>query len=358
MSSPSSEQVPGRRTGRWLVQLATLDDGPELAALYASDDGFPGDIQVRFTRGANPIESLLAEGDDVVVPVVREVATGRIVGMGACVVRNAWVNGAVRRVGYLTGLKGLPEFRGGRVPVIPRVYGYLREHTPDVEIYYTTILSANTLARRLLEKRRGGMPEYRRIGSYQTTFFRGGPTPVPPSLLGGASLGGGTLDELLGLLPRDNLAPVEPPAGLTDADVRVLRDRSGNILAGCALWDQRAHKQYVVTRYSPRYERFSKLPVHWAGFPRWPRVGAPAAYSSICLLTATTPVAARRLLTHLGSRAGHLDFLMVGHVAGAPLAQARPRRRVGYSSELYTVHFEDDSLALDGRPVALDVGLL
>ena len=109
MNSPSE---------RFLVALATPSDGPELAALYAADDGFPGDVRVLFTRGTDAYVSLLSEGDAVVVPIVRERASGRIVGMGACVIRDAWVNGTPHRVGYLTGLKGLPEFRG-RVPLIP-----------------------------------------------------------------------------------------------------------------------------------------------------------------------------------------------------------------------------------------------
>jgi hypothetical protein len=348
MNSPSD---------RFEIALATRADGPELAALYASDDGFPGEVQVLFTRGRDAYASLLAEGDEVVIPITRERSSGRIVGMGACVVRTAWVNGTPRRVGYLTGLKALPEFRR-RVPLIPQVYAFLRVHTPGVDCYYTTILSENVLARRMLERRRPTMPEYRMVAEYTTSCFRVGRRP------GAASrLTGGTLAELavLGGVPgRFNLAPVGAPLGLTDADVRLLRSPGGTPLAGCAVWDQWAHKQYVVTGYGERYSRLAKLPVHWAGYPRLPRAGTTADYVSIALLAARDddPGLAADLLRAVGWENRRRHFVMVGLADGHPLGRALAGlRTIAYGSVLYTVHFGDEP-GLDGRPVGLDVGLL
>lgn len=348
MNSPSD---------RFEIALATPADGPELAALYASDDGFPGQVQVLFTRGRDAYASLLAEGDGVVVPITRERSTGRIVGMGACVLRTAWVNGTPRRVGYLTGLKGLPEFRR-RVPLIPQVYAFLRERTPEVECYYTTILSENVLARRMLERRRPTMPEYRTVGEYTTSCFRVGWRPWAASRLTGGTLA--DLTALAGVPGRFNLAPVGAPAGLTDADVRLLRDRDGTPLAGCAVWDQRAHKQYVVTGYGERYSRLAGLPVHWAGYPRLPRVGTPADYVSVAALAARgdDPRLAADLLRAVGWENRRRHFVMVGLVDGHPLGAALGGvRMIAYGSVLYTVHFGDEP-GLDERPVGLDVGLL
>jgi len=345
---------------RWTIELATPASGPELAAIYDSDEGFGGDIAVLFSRGADPYASLLAEGDAVVVPVVREVDTGRAIGMGACVVRDAWVNGEQKRVGYLTGLKALPEVRRS-VPLIPRVYAFLAEHLRDVDLLVTTILTGNTLARRMLERRRPGMPEYRTVGAYTTHCFR-----VPRPLGPGPRVTGGTLAELAALTASTpsypaNLAPVTPPTGLRDADVRLLRDRDGTPLAGCAVWDQRAHKQYVVTGYGGRYARLARLPVHWLGYPRLPRVGVPANDAAITLLTARDddPALVARLLRGVGRRERRRDFLLTGVLEGHPYADAfAPLRTIEYGSILYTVHYEHGSPGLDGRPVSLDVGLL
>jgi len=347
-------------TERWTIELAPPAQGGELAAIYDSDEGFAGDIAVKFSRGGDPYASLLAEGDSVVVPVVREIPTRRAIGMGACVVRTAWVNGEPKRVGYLTGLKALPEVRRS-VPLIPRVYAFLAEHTRDVDLLVTTILTSNTLARRMLERRRPGMPEYRTVGAYTTHCFRLSTPPGP-----GPRVTGGTLAELAGLAASTpswpaNLAPVTPPTGLNDADVRVLRDRAGTPLAGCAVWDQRAHKQYIITGYGGRYQRLARLPVHWLGYPRLPRVGVPADDAAITMLAARDddPTLVTRLLRGVGHRERRRDFLLAGVVDGHPYADAfAPLRTIDYGSILYTVHFEHGSPGLDGRPVALDVGLL
>lgn len=336
---------------RWSIELATPADGAELASIYDSDDGFPGDIAVRFGRSADPYASLLAEGDDVVIPLVRDNESGRIIGMGACVLRQAWVNGEPRRVGYLTGLKALPEYRR-RVPLIPQVYALLGEQV-SADVLYTTIVSDNVLARRMLERRRPSMPEYRTVGQY-TTYAFGAHVPRPTH-----KLADGTIAELLDLVGRPNLAPITAPAGISDQDVRMLCDRNGRIVAGCALWNQQAHKSYVVTRYGGRYERLAQFPVHWLGYPRLPQAGVAANYVSIALLGAHDPRWIQPLLTAVAREQRQRDFLLVGMLDNHPFASSLARlRTVSYSSILYTVHFEHDSAGLDQTPVLLDVGLL
>lgn len=350
MSSPSS---------RYAIGLASSSDAAALVRLYESDD-FTGDISVLYTRRPDPYASLLAEGDRAVVPTVTDTVDGVILGMGACVVRDAWVNGEPRRVGYLTGLKGLPEYRG-KVPVIPRVYAYLREQTADdVELYYTTILADNEGVRRMLERRRRNMPEYRPAGGYTASCFRWR-APRTREYRPGR----GTLAELSALQPAGadapNLAPCGPLPGLTDADVWLLRDRSGAVVAGCGVLDQRARKQYIVTRYGGRYRWLRRLPTTLAGYPRLPRENAVANHASVTNLVVRgdDPELARLFLGFVGGAHRGRDFLMWGHADTDPLGSALSRgRSVAYRSLLYTVHFTDDLLALDGRPVRLEVALL
>lgn len=359
MSSPN-ERHRSAAEQNYRIELAEPADGPALAAIYNSDDGFGGEIAVKFTREPDPFASLLADGDGVVVPVVREVASGRLIGMGACVTRQAWVNGEQVKVGYLTGLKALPEFRRG-VPLIPQVYAFLRAQTPDVRCYYTTILTENTLARRLLERNRRGMPEYRPVGEYVTHCFRvAGRRSAPRTILRS-----GSVAELVELTAasggRFNLAAVDAPPSVRDADVRILRDQTGRALAWCAAVDQRATKQYVITKYGGRYERIAKLPVHWTGYPRLPRPGIPANYVSIAALGAAhdDPALIGQLLRAVGAEERDRDFAMIGLAAGHRFEAALDGlRTISYSSQLYTVHFDENCVALDERPIDLDVGLL
>lgn len=346
MSSPSS-----RRSAGFSVDLATPNDAPALAAVYGSDDGFGGDIAVKFTRDPDPFASLLAEGDEVVIPVVREDSTGRVVGMGAAVIRDAWVNGEPRRVGYLTGLKAIPEFRGW-LRLIPEVYRFLRERSPDVECYVTTILSANEMARKLLERERPSMPTYRHVADYTTHCFRvaaPGRWPSP-----------GTIDDLRAD-GRFNLASAGAPPGVTDDDVRVLRSPGGEALAWCAVVDQRDTKQYRIMRYGGAYSAVARLPVHWLGYPRLPRAGTVANHVSLVGVGARDddPRLLNRLLRAVGREFRDRDFVMVGAAAGHPLGVAlRGLRSITYASRFYDVTFDERCARLDGRPIALDVALL
>lgn len=347
MSSPSS---------RFVLEPATDADASDLAAIYGSDEGFEGDVGVRFTRGSNPLASLRAEGD-VVAIALRDVATGQVVGMGACVARDLWANGRRTRVGYLTGLKSLPRVRRGTAGALPEAYAMLRRHTADVEVYYTTILESNTLARRLLERRRPKMPEYRLVGGYAAHCFRVGRRHP-----GRLSLTGGTWAELQAVradASRFNLAPVDLP--VPDAGVRLLRDRDQTPLAGCVVWDPGALKEYTITGYGGWYARASRLPVHWLGWPRLPRVGVPANRASLGVVAARGDDVGllRELLLAVGYAERRRDFLMLGLADGHPhLPALRKLHTVPYRSLVYTVHFDADAVGLDDRPLGVEVGLL
>lgn len=341
------------------IRLAGPDDAADLAAIYASDDGFPGRIRVSFRRGDDPLASLRAEGERVLLPLVREASTGRPVGMGACVIRRSTVAGRERTVGYLTGLKVVPGFR--RSPLaLPRMYAYLREQAPDVELFTTTILDENRAAIGLLERGHRGMPQYRRVGQVSTFAFRGG-WPVP----GRHRLTRGTLDELLTVRatePPADLALHSAPAGLSRDDVWLLRDRAGRVLAGCAVWDQRAHKQHVVTGYGGAHAVLSRLPVHLLGLPRYPRPGAVTDGAAITLAWARgqDPHLLRELLRGVGRAERRRDYLLVAGLRGGPVARAMAGQpAVRYGSRLYTVHFPDSpELGLDPGNTDVEVGLL
>lgn len=333
------------------IELASAADAAGLQAIYECDQGFSGPLAVKYTRGADPYTSLAAEGDQVVIPVVREQASQQLVGMGACVIRQAWVNGEKTTVGYLTGLKALPEFRGW-VRLIPQVYAFLRQHTPQVACYYTTILASNNLARKMLEKPRRNMPEYRFVADYVTHCFTAqGARP---------RLSPGSLAELAEQQARWNLSSVGLPPGLGDEAIRVLRDPAGSPLAWCAVLDTPA-KSYRITGYQGGYRWVAKLPVHWLGYPRMPKVGQQVKQLSVAALggVGDDPGLITTLLRGVANEFSNRDFIMVGFAGEHPYAAGISRLRgISYSSRLYTVHFDEYCSGLDGGTIGLDVGLL
>ncbi|HEY5576357.1 MAG TPA: hypothetical protein VIK34_06535, partial [Clostridiaceae bacterium] len=111
------------RNDKFEIGSAKPEDAQEMLKIYECGD-FKGNISVLYTRRPDPFKSLISEGEKAVITVVRDKENGVIVGMGACIIRKACINGEIKNTGYLTGLKALPEYRK-RVPVIFAAYKYL-----------------------------------------------------------------------------------------------------------------------------------------------------------------------------------------------------------------------------------------
>jgi len=347
---------------RYSMGLAEPGDAAQLLRIYESGD-FPGDVSVLYTRRPDPIQSLRHEGEKTVIPVVRDLEKGLIVGMGACVIRKAYINGEIRRTGYLTGLKSLPDYRL-RVPLISQTYRYLYEQTRDeVDVYYTTILKDNAAAQKMLAKKRPGMPEYRRVGDYTVYCLR---TGVRTRAAKGWTLDKGSLAELEGLdiwqPERYDFSPPDTALyGLEDGDVFFLRDPAGQVAAACSLWNQKSWKQYIITGYRGLYKWLSRVPLKLTGYPDLPRAGAPVNYAALSLLTVREGdlAAAAQLIRLVAEKAAGVDFLMLGLFENHPLQPVMAKMKcVRYQSILYTVHWADGGLEIGDRPVNLEIGLL
>ena len=346
---------------RYEICLAEPSDAEQLLDIYECGD-FKGDVSVLYTRRPDPIRSLMNEGEKAVIPIVRDLENGVIVGMGACIIRKAYINGEIKNTGYLGGLKGLPDYRK-KVPAISLTYSYLHDETKDdVDLYYTTILKENTAVQKMLEKKRKNMPEYRRIGEYTVYSFRTG----VKTRTKGWTLEKGSMKELESLdlwnPEKYNFSPAEAALhGLSDKDIYVLKDSEGKAEAACAIWNQQSWKQYIITGYGGIYKWLKKLPLRLTGYPDLPKEGVPVNYASISLLAVRdgSPDAAELLIRKAAEKAAGYDFLMIGLFENHPFRGVMEKMKcIKYQSILYTVHWEDSGLELDGRPINLEVGLL
>ncbi len=350
------------RNDRYEIRLAQPDDAAQLLHLYECDE-YSGNISVLYTRRPDTYASLMHEGEKVIIPVVVDRDNDTIIGMGACMIREAYINGEVRHVGYLAGLKGLPEYRK-RVPYIQDVYRFLHEKTrDDVDLYYTTILKENVAAQKMLEKKRKNMPEYRPLGEYTVYCIKTG-TKATHS---GFALEKGSLTELQTMMDDDGVhafhfSPVNAQVHeVSDDDGFILRSPSGKIVGACALWNQQNYKQYIVTQYKGMYGFLKRMPTKWLGYPSFPKENIPANYASVALITVQNhnPQLAEILIKQAAEKAYGYDFLMVGFMDHHPYADFMRRfKSVQYKSLAYTVHFDDKGPFLDQRPIHLEVGLL
>ena len=346
---------------RFELRPATTMDAEQILKIYEGQE-FSGNISVIYTRRPNPYLSLLKEGETVFLFVCYDHKESILCGAGGCVIRQAYIKGELKAAGYLTGLKLLPQYRK-KVPYIANAYQFMHERTKDlVDLYYTTILIENTPAQRLLEKKRKNMPAYNLKGIYTVFCFLAGKHTAKKNY----NLECGNIENLetfykknaiqWSLFPSDFSMKSYPK----DA-VYTLRDESGDILAACALWNQQAHKQYIVTDYKGIYKYLQWFPLKWFGYPNLPKRGQIANcanYHMLCVKDSNTD-AALYFIKKIAEKESGYDFLMLGLFENHYLAAHLQRiRHIKYQSKFYEVNWDSSPSTLGLEKIHIDVGLL
>ena len=241
-------------------RIASAADEPALRALMAADS-MPGPVQVSFRREPNYFRGTRVQGEHAEV-LICTTEDGALVGMGSRLRRTAFVNGTVRKIGYLADLRSVPEYRHGTL--LARGYRELacRHATDPLPFYLTFILEENRAAQRILTSARVGLPRYRPYGRVLT--------PAILLDLGRRRLAhSGIVCEAAsqGLMPmvfaflrealsRKQFAPyyqteqlgTKSLLGLRPEDFYVARAGT-EIVALAAAWDPSAFRQIVVERY-------------------------------------------------------------------------------------------------------------
>lgn len=344
-----------------LLTLAGPEDSAGIKAVFDSMS-FSGGISVRYARDPDPLNSMELDGERAVVVVFRDLGeAGRIVGVGGCIVREEYVHGALCKIGYLTGMKLLPEYQGKALP-IAAAYRLIRQSTPEVSVYYTTILRENTAAQKLLEKRRRSMPVYVCHGFYRVYCIGG--RRSTSSVKSTYVVERNRMDGLKAfyeqtLCRADFACPLDFFLKQEHCDFFTLRDVNQSILAVCAVWNQQHYKQYIIQRYGGAYSLLRRLPLHLLGYPRFPSPGSPANYASIALLRTIEGRSdmAQTLLRAVAAQTRY-DLLFAGLPSNSPYLPALEKiPHISYESKFYTVHFDGNAPA-EHPYFSPEVGLL
>lgn len=347
---------PNRQSDKIQIREAVEKDNPAISEIFESGS-FPGGIEVKFLRSPNPLQSFQKDGDLAKVIVMEDMESHRVFAVGGCVIRNEFVNGGILRVGYLTGLKIHSDYQK-KVLCISNAYIYLRELTaPYTDIYYTTILSENTSARRLLEKKRRSMPNYRYQGDYTTYCIKAGErSEVALVKLSKEEL----TDYYEQLNRKQNFAPVSPFEYGVDVQDYFALKKSGQVVACCGMMDQQVYKQYKIISYSRVYRFLSKLPTSLLGYPPFPKVGKDINYGSIFLFSVKENdiKLGKEFLKAVASYSVQFDILLLGFHQSNPLQEIfQNYKHIKYSSRVYTVEF-GEGFSLNQSPIGLEVSIL
>jgi hypothetical protein len=369
---------------QYRFELASEADDADLRRILA-ETPMDGQISVSFCREPSYFAAAAVDGGFRQIVAARDVETGRIVGFGSRSIRERFVNGQPRPIGYLSNLRLLPAYRNRGL--VARGYRFFRELHSDgrAQLYLTTIAAGNETALRLLTSGRAGLPAYHFAGDFHTLAI-----PVPKrrrveSASSRTTVRQALTEDLPNVLaflaehgPRRQFFPRYRTdefftsegtfKNLQPTDL-FLAFRGERLVGTLGAWDQHGFRQSVVRSY--------RGVLRWArpAFNGWARLrgrsGLPSPGQSFRYLVAALLVVAdndvtvfaallERLL--IATSTGAANFLLLGlHKDDPLLPMVHGRETACYTTRLYYVCWDDgESLRneLDARPPYLELGSL
>jgi hypothetical protein len=370
---------------RFTFNLATPDDDAALCDLLAATP-MEGAISLAFARHPSYFAAAEVDGRRVQVGVARDSESQHVVGMGSRAISLRYIDGQPTSIGYLSGLRLLPEFRG-RAGLLARGYQFLRELHQDgaARFYLTTVANDNPVGR-VLTSGRAGLPVYYPCGDYHTLAIstahqvrtgmshndaieiRPAEEADRDAVVAFLNEFGPTRQFFPVYERRDLFSARGLLQGLRPADV-LLAVRGKEIVGTLGGWDQRHFKQIIVQHYRGWLATLRPFYNTWATVRRQPLL--PAAGSMLAVSLAAIPVVRddnpqvfRRLieamLHRLAQRGDRL--LLIGlHTADSQLAVAQQFAGRDYVTTLYLVYWPEETPDVDGlkqRPPYLELGSL
>jgi hypothetical protein len=361
---------------RFLVEPATALDSQVLLKLLEQAT-YDGDISLLYTRRPDAYASFLSEGKEAQVLVCRDTKNNTIIGMGAYVIQDLYINGIVERVAYIFGLRGNQDSLK-IFPLLPRFYEYLGENLQSkrIRICYTTILKNNVSTQRLLEKRRTFMPDYEFIGNFESFCFRNiVKTPSHDEyIFSRAALS--DMKDVTAFLNKEGkrlqFYPVvsfedianEAYRGIHSDNFYIVR-QDGEIVAAGALWNQGDYKQYIVQKYSGVLNFLKAWPFLSLvlGIPEIPSPGRMLKFCTLARWAVKSNDAGifNFFLDNILIQTKDYSFCVVGIHESHPLRhQLVARRHIKYESNVYLVDWnkqKKDQFKKDS-PVYIECGAL
>jgi hypothetical protein len=336
-------------------------DDPDLARLLR-ELPLGGRIAVSLEREPSVLGAATITGDRQEFLIARD-ETGAAQGFGGRFELDAYLNGEPARVGYLGELRLSHAGRRRIGHVIVGAYEAMRalHEQGTTPFYFSTIVSDNTPARRLLESGLRGLPTYRPFDRLLTLVIETRARHAKPGAVRtGEDVG---LPALLAYLDahgrRRQLHPVWTEASLARCrgltlDDFVAAEEGGEIVGALALWDQRAFKQSVVRDYAPALAALR--PAYNLAAPLLGRAVLPppgtrletAFLSHVAVQEGRAEVLVD-LVAVACARAVErgIDHLAIGLSARDPAAAALERAFscYRYESEIYLVYWPDGEIA-------------
>lgn len=156
-------------TSRGPFAVATPADDADIRRLLR-ENPMPGQITLTLEREPDYFADADLPGTEKQTIIANE--GDRVICVGNCSIRERFVNGQPRRVGYLGGLR-LDSRAAGRFDILRRGYEFFRDLQAErpADFYFTSIAADNVPARKFLERGLPGMPAYEFAGEFVTVLL-------------------------------------------------------------------------------------------------------------------------------------------------------------------------------------------
>lgn len=216
--------------------LALLEDNP-----------MQGWVSTMMTRQPNYLQGKDYFGEEQAFLAEDE---GQTVGCYQLTTQQGFVNGQLTTLGYLNSLRVNTAYRH-KIGVLKAGFRHLQQHFDLPTYCYTSIVSDNRVARRLLEKRINGLPNYHYVGELCTLVIA-----KRKAKKSGLWQHITATKEWLAFYNQQanqyQLAPYLSEQWLAKSQLIPLGYINNNQLQACTvLWQQQAFKQIKVAHYHP-----------------------------------------------------------------------------------------------------------
>ena len=274
-----------------------------------------------------------------------------------------FLDGEIKSVRYLSDLRIRPEYRSSLL--LARGFRILkREVFAQGEWAQTLVLDDNSDAAALLTSGRGGLPEYRPHGRYQTWFLRQQKVRATNPEIRVRTANAGDLEAMQRLHdqvgPSADYTPVLNFSAMPEVEF-LLAFKGEELVGMLGIWDLSAHKSTVIEGYRRPMAFARQLYNLWASVRNLPLLPSAGASLDAQALTAVLcqerdPQILRLLLANALQRPG---MFAIGLDIEDPLAQAFSGLRCHTTTAgHYLVGFSGEPPPASKRPSYFDFARL
>lgn len=152
---------------KYLFDIAKKSDDSDLREIL-KNTRMEGDISLTFETEPSFFKAISILGEKQTVLSIRDLEKNKIIGFLIRSTKNVFINEKVEKVGYLSSIRLLKKYRGGRLLIKGNQELKKLLESSSEKINFTTIIKNNIYAQKVISKSRAGLPKYTEIGINKT----------------------------------------------------------------------------------------------------------------------------------------------------------------------------------------------